>query len=524
MRADLLTLDLGDLPAATGSQLYWDYITGVDGALEFYSLRPVDFDGALASRRQHEYPRLAVSRRLAEYNARLGADARARSNIEALAEQDTWCVITGQQAGFLGGPAYTAYKIITALRLADHLSESWDARVVPVFWVASEDHDFDEINHTYLIKSDGEIGRVRFAWKEQGRPVSDLRIGDEVKRAFDDYWRLAAPAPFAAQSREVFSFRAGEAFSTWQARFWSQLFSSRGLVVVEPQVVRPAIPEFFVSALEWAPQIRSRLQGVTRRLQQAGYEAAIISEDAGLLYTFDPDGMRVRVHDPGAHLDAAAANPVRYSTDAALRPLLADAALPVVASVLGPGEIAYQGMLKPLYELYGLPQPLLYPRHSYTIVSHSETDRLGAYNTSTADVLAGRLDPAETLAHLLPKAERKIFVSARDGVEDALLPLRSYLEGIDPSLTRTWSQTVRRSVESLAKLEQRAVRARVGQLGFSKLELRQIQNLLLPRGRLQERVLPFAHFYSRHGPELVDFMCSAGQLGDFRHHVIEVGG
>jgi bacillithiol biosynthesis cysteine-adding enzyme BshC len=460
---------------------------------------------------------------LAEYNARLGAHVRALSKIEALADQDTYCVITGQQAGFMGGPAYTAYKIITALRLAEHLSKSWAVPVVPVFWLASEDHDFEEINHTYLIKSDGEIGRVRFAWKQRGRPISDLGIGDEVRRAFEEYWRLAVPGPFAAQSREAFSFRAGEGFSTWQARVWSQLFSSRGLVVVEPQVVRPAIPEFFVSALEWTPQIRDRLQDVTGRLEEAGYEAAIRSADAGLLYTFDSDGQRVRVREPEAHLEEAAANPVRYSTDAALRPLLADAALPVVASVLGPGETAYQGMLQPLYELYGLPQPLLYPRHSYTIVSQREAERVSAYKTSIADVLAERLDPAEVLARLVPKTERDMFALARNGLETALSPLRSYLEGVDPSLTRTWSQTVRRSVDSLDKLEQRAVRARTGQLGFSKLELRQIQNLLLPRARLQERVLSFAHFYSQHGPELVDCLYSATELGDFGHHVLEVG-
>jgi bacillithiol biosynthesis cysteine-adding enzyme BshC len=523
MRADLLTLGPRELPAATGSKLYRDYIAGVEKAFAFYSFYPLDFDGARARRKGWQYPRLAVSRQLADYNARLGADARARVNIEALANHDTYCVITGQQAGFLGGPAYTAYKIITALRLADHLSEAWDVPVVPVFWLASEDHDFEEINHTYLIKRDGEIGRVRFAWSQQGRPISDLGVGDEVRRAFDEYWQLAALGPFSTQSRETFSYRPGEGFSTWQARLWSQLFSARGLVVVEPQIVRPAIPEFFVSALEWAPQIRKRLAQVTRRLEEAGYEAAIRSEDAGFLYTFDSEGRRVRVRDPRAHVGDAAANPTRYSTDAALRPLLADAALPVVASVLGPGETAYQGMLKPLYELYGLPQPLLYPRHSYTIVPQREAERVRAYELSIADILAGQIDPTETLAHLVPSGERELFALARSSLEAALLPLRSYLEGVDPSLTRTWGQTVRRSVDSLAKLEQRAVKARMGQLGFSKLELRRIQNLLLPRARLQERVLPFAHFYSWHGPKLVDRLYSAGELGDFRHRVLEVG-
>jgi uncharacterized protein YllA (UPF0747 family) len=274
--------------------------------------------------------------------------------------------------------------------------------------------------------------------------------------------------------------------------------------------------------LEWAQQIQTRLQDVTRRLVAAGYEVAITSEDAGLLYTFDSDGHRVRVRDPQAHVQNAAANPAQYSTDAALRPLLADAVLPVVASVLGPGEIAYQGMLKPLYELYELPQPVLYPRPSYTVVSQREAERIRAYKTSVVDLLAERVDVAEAVARLFPREEREQFVAARKGLEAALLPLRGYVKDVDPSLTRTWCQTVRQSVYTLSKLEQRAMKARLAQLGYSKLELHRIQNALLPRARLQERVLPFAHFYSRHGPELVDRLYSAGQLGDFSHRVLEV--
>jgi uncharacterized protein YllA (UPF0747 family) len=287
-------------------------------------------------------------------------------------------------------------------------------------------------------------------------------------------------------------------------------------------VVRATVPEFFGSALEWAPQIRRALEGVTVRLVEAGYAAAITSEHGGALYTFDENGQRVRVRDPGAHVQDATENPVRYSTDAALRPLLADATLPVVASVLGPGEIAYQGMLKPLYELYNLPQPVLYPRHSYTVVSQNEAERIKAYQTSVTEMLAEQVDSSEALTRLLPAAERDLFLSAQREIETALSPLRDYLEGVDPSLTRTWSQTVRRSVDSLRKLEQRATKARVGQLGFSKLELRLLQNALLPRARFQERVLPFAHFYSRHGPELVDLLFSAGELGDFGHHVLRL--
>jgi uncharacterized protein YllA (UPF0747 family) len=288
--------------------------------------------------------------------------------------------------------------------------------------------------------------------------------------------------------------------------------------------VRAAVPEIFVAALEHVDEIQSRLDSVAQRLTAAGYVPALTAEQAGYLYTFDEQGQRVRVQNPSACAASAARDPDRYSTDAALRPLFADAALPVVASVLGPGETAYQAMLKPLYDLFSLVQPLLFPRKSYTIVAGQEVERLASYKTDVRAVLSQELDLDATLGCLVPDSERELFRAAHREVEDALSPLRAYLEGVDPSLTRTWAQTVAASQRSLDKLEQRAFKARMGQLGFSKRDLRGVQNALLPRGRLQERVFPLAHLLNRHGPGFIDSMFSAGALEDFGHHILTMEG
>jgi bacillithiol biosynthesis cysteine-adding enzyme BshC len=392
--------------------------------------------------------------------------------------------------------------------------------VVPVFWLASEDHDFQEINHAYMIKRDGEVGRVRFRWHEEGHPVADLPINEQVQRAYETYWDRTVSTSYSPQVREAFAYRAGEGWSEWQARVWSALFGAHGLVVVEPHIVRAAVPGFFSLALKSAAAIRLRLKGVAQELRAAGYTPALTSESAGALYTFDGTGQRVRVSDPQIHVADVASNPERYSTDAALRPLLADASLPVVASVLGPGELAYQAMLKPLYELFEIPQPLLHPRQSYTIVSQHEAERLAAYQTSPRAVLTESIDVDVVLGNLVPEPERELFDSARRGIERALSLLRAYVEEIDDGLGRTWEQTVYYAKRAMNKLEERALKARTGQLGFSKGELRSIQNALLPRGRLQERVLPLSHFMNRHGPGFIDTMLEVGELDDFRHHVV----
>jgi bacillithiol biosynthesis cysteine-adding enzyme BshC len=516
------SIDPHELPSAADNGLYLDYVSGGDAASAFYAHPPQAFSQALANRSACTYPRQSIARRLAEYNEGIGAHSRALAHIKALGQPDTWCVITGQQAGLLGGPAYTAYKIITTIRLAEHLAGVFGKTVVPIFWLASEDHDFQEINHAYLVKRDGEIGRVRFRWRDEGRPIADLPVTQEIKRAYRAYWEQTVPTFHTSQIKELFSYREEESYCQWQARVWTSLFSSRGLVIVEPEILRAAVPGFFTFALENAQEIRHRLKQVAERLTAAGYDPALTSDQAGALYTFDDSGARVRIQDAEAHVAEAASHPERYSTDAALRPLFADVTLPVVVSVLGPGEIAYQGMLKPLYDLFELPQPLLYPRQSYTIVAESETERLAEYKTHPRDVLTGSLDSETVLRSLVPEQERELFASARSEIERSLSPLRDYVEGVDASLSRTWEQTVYYAKRSLAKLQERAIQARTEQLGYSKGELRRLQNALLPRGRLQERVLPLSHFMNRHGPDFIDAIFESGELNENAHHVLEI--
>jgi bacillithiol biosynthesis cysteine-adding enzyme BshC len=507
------------LPAMAGNRLYLDYLAGTDRALRFYSHPPRGW-GELDERRGHRYPRAAVAGCLAEYNRQLGAGARALSNIEALTDDGTLCVITGQQAGFLGGPAYTTYKIVTVIRLAAHLEQVLQARVVPVFWLASEDHDFYEINHAYFPKRDGEIGRVHFGWSERGRPVADLPVTERVQQAYDAFFEGFAPGPYWNEVKDRFAFQPGEGFAAWGARTWSQLFAEHGLIVVEPHVLRPAMADLFAFALEHVVEIERGLNQVAEQLRDQGYAPALTSERAGWLYTCDASGRRVRVEDIEAALSQVREHPERFSTDAALRPLFADAVLPVAASALGPGEIAYQAMLKPLYELFEVPQPVLFPRKNYTVLSSRHVERLDRYRVRVEALLTASLDKGAILNRLVPASDRQTFAAARQGLHESMASLRSHLLEVDPSLDRMWERTVSRLAQGLDKLESRTFKARTRQMGFCKGELQALSNLVLPRGRLQERVLPLPYLMNLYGPRFLSALFSAGELEDFSHHVL----
>ncbi len=504
------------IPPLSSNKLYLDYLSGAGTASKYFTHGSLDFTNAFESRRQHTYPRRELARTLAEYNASIGAHPSAIENAHALADPATFCAITGQQAGFLGGPAYACYKIITTIRLAQHLQKTLGKRVIPIFWLASEDHDFGEINRAHFPKPDGEVGEVKFAWEQAGRPIADLPITENVQRAYAAYFENIPPGP----AKEIFAPQPGEDYSPWQARVWAQLFANSGLVIVEPHILRPLASNFFESVLGDGGEIVRRLGVVAGRLADAGYTPALDADRVGRLYTFREDGRRVRVGDTPPQ-DAGDASLERYSTGVALRPLLADSLLPSVASVLGPGELAYHAMLKPLYELFNLPQPVYYPRKSYTVVAESEAERMAEYHTSAEAILTGGLDPDAVFRRLMPEAEAEDgFSAARQKVEEAFAPLRAYVEEIDPNLGKGWKYGLSNALRGLDNLEGGAVKARMSQLGFSRGELRRLSNSLLPRDRPQERVFPLPYFLNRYGMEFIDAIFSTGEIDDFSHHII----
>lgn len=508
-----------DIPAMSGNRLFLDYVGQQSHALSYYTHGATEYAAALAAREAFLYPRAEIVALLERYNRPLGASEQTLSNIAALSQPDVYCVVGGQQAGLLGGPAYVAYKIDCTVRLARRISDLLGVRVVPIFWLASEDHDFGEINHAHFVQRDGEIGRVSFDWRDKGRPIADLDMTEQVREAIDAYWSSAQPGAFAESTRSMAEPRNSR-YCDWVAAFWLRLFADDGLVIVEPETLRPVAGSFFHRALQERETIGKHLQNVAERMQRDGYTPLLDPETAGVLYTFDDNGRRVRVHEPAAMLPEALAQPERFSTDAALRPLLADSTLPVIASTLGAGELAYQGMLRPLYQEFGIPQPICFPRQSYTFVSASEEERLAAYGLRPQDIMRHEIEMDTTMQGLMPPGELDRFAKARADIEQALDPLRDYVEQLDPNLGRSWEQALSTALRNIDKLEDRAVNVTLSRGGYSRRELQSLRNLILPRGRLQERVLPVTHFMQHYGPSFIPRLREIGELETFAHAIV----
>lgn len=503
-------------------KLYLDYIAGAGTARDFFSHSPLDFRNSLEERSGRAYPRQDVVTALERYNGEIDAHGLAMENIGSLLDEKTFCVITGQQAGFLGGPVYTLYKIVTAIRLASHLECVLRLKVVPIFWLASEDHDFDEVNHAFVLKGDDEVGRIQFSHDLGGRPVEDLPVTPEIKRAYDGYLETLERNRFTGDVKKVIPPPEEGRFCTWIARIWAGLFSHLGLVILEPAILRGFASGFFKSALKKADDIKSGVETASRELKAEGYDPVLLSPRAGELFTFDGDGRRIRVDEPNEHIERAVSLPESYSADVLLRPLLADSVLPVVADVLGPGEISYHACLKPIYGLFGIPQPILFPRKSYTVVRSGESELMERCGASAEKIITGCFSVREAVLNILASSGPEVFDDARNGIKAALSPLLPYVEEVDPNLGKAYEQASSRAQRALDKLEERTLKAMMSKRGLSKGRLQRLHNSLLPKDSMQERIFPLPHFINFAGRDFIDTIMGAGELTDFSHNLIDV--
>ncbi len=504
------------------SPFFLDFIEGKKAATEFFehSLTSVH---RMAEARQtfpSQHSRSEICDVLHEYNRTLDASAVAMGNIERLRDPKALCVIGGQQAGFLGGPLFVIYKIVSVIRAATWLSNRLDVPVLPVFWLASEDHDFAEINHLRWLDDSEALQTISFDWEGKGHPIEQMPITGAVRHAFDE---VSRKIPFSrASDATIFKPEESDDYCRWHARIWSRLFSQDGLILVEPRVLRPLADRFFVRALSEPDVIRASLAQSASRLTEYGYPVLLDLSQSGTLFEIPTNGKRQRIEPllegtptTIGHLPART-----YSTDAALRPLLADSLLPTIANILGPSELAYHAMLCPLYKQWNIPQPLAIPRQSATIIPKASFKLLSDLGVEISEALSSEFKPAEIVKRLASDELNSEFAKAQARLKKALLPLKGYLIQLDPGLATRWRQTVDQARHQVERLEDRAIRAELARRGISVKNLQRLKVSLRPMEKAQERILSGVSIVAKHGVEWIHKMTTRGEPDRFEHQLI----
>lgn len=432
---------------------------------------------------------------------------RVSTSLNVLARPGTFCVVTGQQPGFLCAPLYSLYKALQACRLAHELSGSWGTPVVPLFWNHADDHDVAEVHHAWQLNRNLDLQRVGLAGLSSGRqPLSRIVLdGEQLGSTRAQLAQTYEEFPGTAEALEWFFPRPGETLARAFTRAFTTLLGEHGLVMVEPDWIRSELSSALADLVGRDPL--SALREGSGAPSATGPSAidppAIDPEGAALVYRVDEDGRRpLRAGGEGFRFDGEPGSrradelaaeivdePQAYSPGALLRPLVQDAVLPVCAYVGGWGELGYHAQLVPLRERAGLPVTPFVPRLSATLVDPELRTSLERCGFTLREALAAKGEVAgDTDGSQGPPVAQAL----RDAAEEAarrLLDLRPDLGQVEPALAANLKKTAAQVRSLVDKLARKAERVHANRSGKGHRHLRRVRNTLFPRGEPQERVL-----------------------------------
>jgi bacillithiol biosynthesis cysteine-adding enzyme BshC len=506
------------------SPLFLDYLSGREAARPFLGSSGFDLD-AIAEAAERtvglERPMAATAEALARQQEGRGA-TRAAERARALAGPGVTAVVTGQQAGLFGGPLFVLWKALGTIRIARRLEERRGRAVVPVFWVASDDHDFAEIRSTSLIDGGGTIRTLRYAPRREpvGEPAWAIVLDDTVGALVEELGEALPPALGRDETLAVVaeSYRPGLTLSEAFARFVSRLLPE--LVVLDPAdaaLKRLVAPVLARELGEDSPTSRLALEA-GRALLAAGYHQQVPVR-AGFLNLFavvegqrralalangvvEVRGTRERwpVEEALRRLDA---DPGPWSPGALLRPLAQDALLPTAAYVGGPAEIAYHAQIAPSYPHFGIPRPALVPRPSLTLVEPPQARALDAERLGLGDLVG---DPEALVSRWAREAYpdvEAVFARTRDAIEREMTSVEAALGAHDPTLRAATASARGRALHQVEGLHEKALRVLKKRDQGRAERLRRTRDALFPGGALQERGLGLVGALGRHGLPLV---------------------
>ena len=518
-------------------KLFLDYVDHFEAVKSFYA-HPPTMDAVRAVAKTLQYPearRKEVAGIFRRQNESWGAGATTLTHI-ARFERGAIAVVSGQQVGLFGGPAYSIYKALTAVQIAAELtSEGIDA--VPIFWMATEDHDLDEVRFTNWF-TDGAMRRFELPVPaEAGKPVGKIVLGDAVAELSREAVNLLEKAGDAGLAKDLAeSYGPQETYGSAFGKLFSRLFREQGLILVDP--LDPALHKIaapvFRRVLDRREALINELLQRGKDLDQAGYGAQVkVTAKHTLLFHLNGAGREsISATDEGFSTETARwrgqelvqsveGEPHKFSANALLRPVVQDYLFPTVAYVGGPAEISYFAQSEVVYRLVLERMPVLLPRAGFTLVDAKAGKLLQKYGLNVEDVWQGAQVVRKRMeAHSVPPGLAESFERNQKLIDEMMQELAGQIGKLDPTLLGAIENAKSKIAFQIENLRLKSGRALDERSHIIAEHERYLESLLHPNKALQSRELCLLPLLARWGPEgMRDLQnhCSSTKLG---HHFV----
>ena len=529
------------------SRIFLDFLRRAPDAAAFYP-PIIKTHGELAWRapevlQNYTVDRNRLSDALRRLNTGWNASSAALANIEILRDTDAVAVVTGQQAGLFTGALYTIYKALSIIRVAKCL-QARGVKAVPVFWIASEDHDFAEIAETFIADRDGSLRELKITTAEanENLPVGRINLDDSIEqtnaRLFDELPRTE----LSAKLRDLIlnAYQSPRKISDAFALLMAELFGKFGLILLDPldgELKRLAAP-IYVDAVRKSAEITAALLERGNALEAAGYHQQILIEkDYFPLFWFDENGKRqtlrradentVRVKNGKteftlAELEKTAAEtPERLSPNATLRGAVQDYLLPTIGYCGGAGEIAYWAQTANVYQVLQRPVTTIFPRAGVTIIEPNVNRTFERYDLQLNDFFAKpELLQARIVERFLNNKTAAKFDETTAIINQTLADLQHELARTEPTLAASLTKRQAKIAYHIAALRRKFQRAEIEKDATAKRRLEIAATAVFPRAGLQERTLNIVSLLARHGFDLIDLLYNAIDVDATEHQIL----
>ncbi len=536
-------LSFAEIPGQ--SNLFIDYQYNLSQVENFYPSKNKSFAEISAEvLENYKIDRNRLCDVLLEKNIEYEVGKKTLENINKLREKDCVAVIAGQQAGLFSGSMYTIYKALSAVKLAEELT-SQGIKAVPLFWIASEDHDFDEANKTFVIDEEANLKTITNKPEafEEHTPVAFIGLGESISETIDDYFDSLPHTEFTDEIKCFLTetYQDDESYSSAFAKLILKLFDKYGLILICPmnKGLRRLCTPLFKQAIEKHEVMTRELLKRNEQLEKKGYHTQVsVPEDFFPFFYIDKDNKRNALRfdaetrsvnslysdlsfNKAELLEIAENSPQQLSPNVLMRSVVQDFLFPTVCYFGGSAEIAYFAQNEVIYKILDRPVTHFRHRSSFTIIDPKSRRTFKKYDLRFKDVFNGEEDlMAKVIEKFIAGETAKTFADVEKTVNIQLDELDKMLKKSDPTLSDNLANRKKKILWHVETLRKKFHRAETFRNEVLHRRIEYATALLYPRNALQERTLNVFYFLNLFGENFIEWVYQAIDSDEKDHQIL----